>query len=212
MSNPMIIAGCGPGAADYVTPAVMSAAEGADVLVGAERLLELFPHLEAERHPLAGDLAGALDAARRHREAGDRVCVLVTGSPGLCSLASTVLERVGRANCRILPGISSVQVACARVGIDWQDVRVINAHDGPPETVPSPGHAGPKTAILLGKPDSARWAAEFIESMSACVRLFACEELTLPDEEVYELTASELREVDFPSRTVLLVIQEGELT
>jgi precorrin-6B methylase 1 len=48
--------------------------------------------------------------------------------------------------------------------------------------------------------------------MNASVRLFACEELTLQDEEVYEVTASELREAAFPSRTVLLVIQRGELT
>ncbi|MEF8788456.1 MAG: SAM-dependent methyltransferase, partial [Planctomycetota bacterium] len=95
MSGRMCIAGCGPGAPDYVTPAVKKVVQDADVLVGAQRLLDLFPESEAERVPLAGNLEGALDTACRRREKGRRVCVLVTGSPGVCSLASTVLRRVG---------------------------------------------------------------------------------------------------------------------
>ena len=116
------------------------------------------------------------------------------------------------ANCRILPGISSVQVACARVGLGWQNIRVINAHDGQPDEDVSPPDAGPKTAVFLGRPESRRWAAEFVEAITRAVRLFACQDLTLPEEKVREIDVDELRAGNFPSRTVLLIVQEGELS
>ncbi len=37
------IVGCGPGSLDYLTPAALRAIEEAEVLVGAIRLLDLFP-------------------------------------------------------------------------------------------------------------------------------------------------------------------------
>jgi len=212
MSSCMYIAGCGPGAPEYVTPAVSRAVQNADVLVGAQRLLDLFPGGEAERVPLAGDVEGVLETACRRWREGEQVCILVTGSPGLCSLASAVVRRVGRAHCRILPGVSSVQVACARLGADWQNIRVVNAHNGKPDEEVSASDAGPKTAIFLGRPESGRWAAQFIGRIRRPVRLFACEELTLPEEHVHEVDIDELKTLDFPSRTVLLVVEEGELS
>jgi precorrin-6y C5,15-methyltransferase (decarboxylating) CbiE subunit len=211
VSNLVEIVGCGPGSPDYVTPRARASVESADLLVGAERLLNLFRDVNAEKVRLGGDVEGALRTVRRGWEGGRGVSVLVTGSPGLCSLASLVLRRIGRANCRVLPGISSVQVACARVGTDWHNIQVVNAHNGKPADDIPPAEAGPKTAIFLGEPSSSRWAAAFIEDIEAPVRLFACEELTLPDEQVREVSLDDLRELSFSPRTVLLVVEEGEL-
>jgi len=46
-----------------------------------------------------------------------RIAVLVTGDPGLFSLAKPVIERFGRTRCRVIPGVSSVQTAFARIGV-----------------------------------------------------------------------------------------------
>src|SRR5512141_2502938 len=75
------IVGAGPGSLDYLTPAGRRAVERAEVLVGANRLLDLFPDLSAERVPVGADVERALEAiaacGRR------RVAVLVTGDPGM---------------------------------------------------------------------------------------------------------------------------------
>ena len=36
------------------------------------------------------------------------IAVLVTGDPGIFSLARLVIERFGREQCRVIPGISSI--------------------------------------------------------------------------------------------------------
>ena len=58
-------------------------------------------------------------AIQQHR--GRRIAVLVTGDPGLASLASAVIEHFGFSFCRVLPGISS-----HRLGNEW---RIVVAED-----------------------------------------------------------------------------------
>ncbi len=41
--NPIVIAGCGPGARECVTPEALAAIQEAEVLIRAPRLLALFP-------------------------------------------------------------------------------------------------------------------------------------------------------------------------
>ena len=132
--NPVItIAGCGPGASELVTPAARRAAAEADTLVGASRLLELFGDNRCEKISVGTDIEGVLRAIdERYRTR--RVVVLVTGDPGLCSLALPVLKWFGRERCRVIPGISAVQAAFAAVGLDWLDARIIDAHGKVPES------------------------------------------------------------------------------
>ena len=97
--KPITIAGCGPGALEYVTPAALHAIEQAEVLVGARRLLETFPRVAAERIVVGADVHKALDAMAKH-VGRRRIVVLVTGDPGLCSLARPVIRGFGRDACR----------------------------------------------------------------------------------------------------------------
>ena len=129
--KPITIAGCGPGSLDSVTPVARHAIEQAQVLVGAKRLLDSFPNVAAERIIVGANIAQSLDAIAAHM-GQRRIVVLVTGDPGLCSLARPVIRRFGRAACRVIPGISSVHAAFASLGIDWQNARVLSAHDTAP--------------------------------------------------------------------------------
>jgi precorrin-6B methylase 1 len=55
------VEGCGPGSPDYLTLAAGKAVESADVLVGAPRLLELFPQYSGERMAVTAKLYEVLD-------------------------------------------------------------------------------------------------------------------------------------------------------
>ena len=65
-SHPIVIVGCGPGSPDYLTAAAIRAVQEAEVLVGARRLLELFPAHPGERYP---DGSPHRKSAGRHRRA-----------------------------------------------------------------------------------------------------------------------------------------------
>ncbi len=128
MTNKKIaIVGCGPGSIDYITLAAAKAVQNAEVLVGAKRLLELFGDSKAEQIVVTGHIEDVLDKIQAACETRT-VAVLVSGDPGIFSLTKTVNKRFGRENCITIPAVSSLQMAFARIGLDWADAKIISAH------------------------------------------------------------------------------------
>jgi len=202
----IVIVGCGPGSPDYLSPLARQFVEEAEVLIGASRLLGLFPEHPGERVVAGADVEGVLReiGLRRRR----KVAVLVTGDSGLCSLAQPVLKRFGRDACQLVPGISSVQVAFARVGLDWLDARIIDAHGASPD-IELPTLAGTgKIAILGGNLGSLGWVARLAKTLGDGYRIYVCENLTLPEERIRSVPSGDLDGLEVSSRTVFLLIQE----
>ena len=116
--HPIVIVGCGPGSPDYLTAAAIRAVQEAEILVGARRLLELFHDHPGERIIMEAHTEKVLAAIADRPD--KKMAVLVTGDPGLASLARPILKRFGRNRCRVIPGVSSLQAAFARLGwIGW---------------------------------------------------------------------------------------------
>ncbi len=202
----IVIVGCGPGAPDYMTPAASRAAMAADVLVGAARLLELFPESKAERIPLTSGLEQVLDQIEA-RFPDKRVAVLVTGDPGLYSLSKLVIARFGRDCCEVIPGISSVQVAFARLGLDWSDASIVSAHKRDPQVDPEELFRSPKIVILCGRQGVLPWIATLVQDARAQDHaLFVMEDLTLPTESIVQVHPPDLPSVHAGPRTIVVVV------
>ena len=206
----IIIVGCGPGAESYITPAARAAAARADVLIVSRRLMGFFPEVVAERIDSGVDIDGTINEMASRRDAGQQVVLLATGDPGIASLAQPVIQRFGRENCEVIPGISSIQVAFARLGLDWQDAKIISSHGSDPEESAADLRPVGKIAILGGREGSLRWAADRIPELGKGRRVFLCEDLTLPNEKFREVRADELIRIPVSSRAIILIIQ-GEL-
>ena len=207
----IIIVGCGPEQNPTSRPRRGTPRQEADVLIVSRRLQELFPEIVAERIDSGTDVEGTIETMAARRDAGLQVVLLATGDPGIASLAQPVVRHFGRENCEVIPGISSVQVAFARLGVGWEDARIVSAHSRDPEEPAADLRDADKLAILGGREGSLRWAAHLIKEMDGR-RVFLCEELTLPDEKVREVRADELTEVPVSSRAIILVIKEELLT
>lgn len=202
----IFIAGCGPGGAEFITPAVRAAVANATFLVGAQRLLAEFPECVAARFVVRSDMEAVLKTIEAHRAEGGRVVVLVTGDPGLCSLARPVLRHFGRTACRVIPGISSVHAAFAAVGVDWLDARILTAHDGVPKTTSKSLLEEEKLAVLAGNPVSADWIEELVTTLAPTHEIYLCENLTLPEESVRQVES--VRFAEMASRCVLVLLKK----
>jgi len=207
-NRPIVIVGCGPGSADYLTPVAVRAVNEAEVLIGSQRLLDLFPAVSAERIPVGAALDDALDEIQA-RLGHKKIAVLVTGDPGLFSLARRVVRRFGQECCRIIPGISSVQTAFARIGLDWADARIISAHKQDPEFDDFWPRAD-KIAVLGGREASLRWIAQRLLPTLEDRRVFVCENLTMNDEVIQEVPPAKLSELSVSPLTVVLIIRKSE--
>lgn len=205
------IVGCGPGSVEYLTDAARAVVARAEVLVGNGRLLELFPEHSGRRIAVGGEIAALLDTIGELVAAGRSIAVLVSGDPGLYSLASLVLKRFGRTECEVIPGISSVQIAFARLGLDWADARILSAHGRTPQVTPEELSQSDKIAILAGTRDALQWAAQLASRMGTSHVAFLCENLTLPDERIQSLTPEELASVEASRLSMVLLIRKALL-
>jgi precorrin-6B methylase 1 len=110
----------------------------------------------------------------------------------------------------VIPGISSVQVAFARLGLGWQDARIVTAHSRDPEVSAADLREARKIAILGGRPEALAWTAGLIAELGGDRRVFLCEDLTLPGEKICEVRAEELTALPVSTRAIVLIIR-GEL-
>jgi len=211
LKKKIVIIGCGPGSESYITPAARAAARQADVLIVSRRLKDLFPDVAVERIDSGTDVDGIIDTMAARREEGRQVVLLATGDPGIASLAQPVIRRFGREQCEVIPGISSVQVAFARLALDWQDVRIITACSLSPEAAAGDLKSAGKIAVLGGKEGAIRWTAELIPMLGGDRRVFLCEDLTLVNERIREVHPGRLREVPVPARAIVLIIERDLL-
>ncbi len=201
------IVGCGPGSPDYLTPAAQKAVANAQILAGAQRLLDLFPDGSAERIIVTGHITDVLDQIQL--AAKDKfVAVLVSGDPGLFSLSKSVLTRLGRDRCTVIPAVSSVQVAFARTGLDWQDAKIISAHHKLPIVQELNFKDYSKIAVLAGHKDIKSWLADLVNNLESDIDIFVCENLTLENESVQRINLEQLNEIEFSSRAIILIIKK----
>ena len=203
-SKPLItVVSCGPGGAEFLTDAARSAVASSEVIAGTPRLFQLFPDSKAEQIPMAGGVENLLDRIEP-LTANKRVSVLVSGDAGLHSLAKGVRQRFGRDHCRTIPGISSVQVACARLNIPWQNAEVINVHhtDDGPELASLPKR---EVYIVLSGP-SANWVwiKQFRTSLGDEFNAFLLQDLSLAEESIEELP-KEFNGGDVSPRTIVVL-------
>jgi len=203
-TKPILIVSCGPGAPEYLTEAARQAVSQAELLVGAIRLFALFPESTAQRCSVSADLNAALDTietAYSHQQ----VVVLVTGDAGLHSFARTIIQRFGRKHCKIISGISSVQVAFARLGLEWTNALTISAHGITPDVTDDSLAIEERIAILGG--GKASWTAieNIIEKCRVTHAAFLCENLTLDNERVIALE-EKLSTMQPASLSIILLI------
>ena len=205
-SHPIVIVGCGPGSPDYLTAAAIRAVQEAEVLVGARRLLELFPAHPGERLLMEAQTEKVLAAIAERRD--KKIAVLVTGDPGLASLAQPILKRFGRSRCRVIPGISSLQAAFARLRLDWLGVRIIDAHGKDPDLQAEALKGVTKIAVLGGRPQSFEWLRRELGDRLEDFDMHICEDLTLESERITPWEPGTVLDRPLSSRVVFILVRK----
>ena len=118
------VVGLGPAGPDWLTPEAHAELAGADELVGYETYLARVPKRRGQRRH-ASDNRVEAQRARHALElaaAGSRVAVVSSGDPGIFAMAAAMLEALDEhpaladIEVRVVPGVSAMQAAAARVG------------------------------------------------------------------------------------------------
>lgn len=199
------IVGCGPGSREYASQASFRAIADADLLVGAQRLLDDFG--ECKNSVPYTSVAEILQVIRDNRK--KNVAVLVTGDPGFYSITALVTSEFPPPATAIIPGISSMTYAFSKLGLMWHDTVFISAHKEMPENFAQIAAASRKLGILTSPRHTvARCAAALKVNDKETWRFYVGTRLSYPDEQLGEYSFDEVCEMDTGDLSVLLLIKK----
>ena len=103
----------------------------AQLVIGGARTLQLLAqHIapDARQHDLTGAMSQVPEWIRCAQADGLRVVVLATGDPLCHGIAAYLASRLCIEALEIIPNVSTLQLACARLCLPWQDMKFASVH------------------------------------------------------------------------------------
>lgn len=183
----------------------------ASLLVGGKRHLDEFPEAKAEKVLIKGGLEGVATRIGGLKKNG-RAVVLATGDPLLYGIASFIIKRFGKRRVNIIPNVSTVQEAFARIKEDANGVKVLSAHGrGGVESLADEILGNDKTAVFTDDANTPAAIAKALIGKSARgYRAFVVESIGAKGERVIEGGLAEIANLKrFAPLNVMILINDN---
>jgi precorrin-6B C5,15-methyltransferase / cobalt-precorrin-6B C5,C15-methyltransferase len=177
----------------------------AEVVLGSDQALAALPELQAEKIRLGSDWQEVLRlleslAGRR------RLVLAVTGDPLFYGVARYLCERVGPERFEILPHVSSMQLAFARVKQTWEEAYLTNLATHPLASVLDRIRTAETVGLFPSEVEPPPVVAkELLDRGIDYFRAYVCENLGAPDERVTQGELADLRDMEFSPLSVMIL-------
>lgn len=192
MEHKIVVAGIGPGHPQYILPAAREAIASAKVLAGGSRALAEFAHAGQKTARITGDMVGILRFLQEALEQDD-VVVMVSGDPGYFSFLEVLRREFSPDRLVVIPGISSLQFAFARLALPWQSARLLSLHGRSPQVRTLAYVPDALLGILTDTKYTSRTVAVLLQENGwpGNAEMFICSRLSYEDEQIVATTLSE---------------------
>ena len=127
MQKKIIVAGIGPGDKNFITPAALEKIQAAKFLVGGRRALENFSNKNQITFPITADLK-SVEKFISEKTLLDDVVVMVSGDPGYYSLLPFLKKNFPQIFIEVIPSISAMQLAFAKLSLSWENATLLSFH------------------------------------------------------------------------------------
>ena len=216
------------------TPFGMEAREAvsrAETILASRRLLEVFSRYDdfeavKDKVLVLNNIEETL-AYMRERYQRESIVLLASGDPLFSGIGRRVINELGREAVCILPELSSVQVAFAKIKEAWDDAFLMSLHGGPDPgkrrrlpyeitAIPFLLQKHHKIAILTDRENNpAAIAREIVQSPAfslqpSALMMYVCERLGYPDEKITGGSPGEIAAMSFSEPNVVVIINNSE--
>jgi precorrin-6Y C5,15-methyltransferase (decarboxylating) len=180
----------------------------AEVVFGSEHALGLVPELRAERFRIGPDLQEVVRSLETNF-GRKRLVVVASGDPLFYGVARYLCDRLGKDRFEVLPHVSSMQLAFARVKESWEEAYLTNLATHPLESVLDRIRTAETVGLFTSEDDSPpAIARQLLARGLDYFRAYVCENLGGPDERVTQGELADIAEMEFASLNVMILTRK----
>ena len=204
----LVIVGVGDDGLDGMTESARRIIADADLILGTPSMLTLLESMPARKEALEPEMPAALKQVREAL-AESKPVLVSSGDPLFYGVARYLCDRLGKDQFEVVPHVSSMQLAFARVKESWDDAYLTSLAGRPIEVVVDRIRTAEKVGLFSS--DEAppnRVAQALLDRGIDYFRAYVCENLGSPDERVTQAELSELAEMEFDPLNVMILVRK----
>jgi precorrin-6Y C5,15-methyltransferase (decarboxylating) len=200
------IVGIGDDGVDGMTAHARRLVEAADLLLGPTSCGTLLPAALRQRLESAANLEELVE--RIEAAAGKRVVVLASGDPLFYGTARYVCGKLGKDRFEVVPHVSSMQLAFARVKESWEEAFLANLSGQSIERVVDRVRSSDTVGLFTSEqwPPAAVARALLDEGIDS-FQAYVCENLGSPDERVTQGSLADIAKESFGPLNVMILVR-----
>ncbi|RII29476.1 MAG: cobalamin biosynthesis bifunctional protein CbiET [Geobacter sp.] len=179
----------------------------AEVLIGHQRHLDIFPDFAGEKMPL-GDLPELLEFLKKTEKG---VVLLASGDPNFFGISRFLLRNLPKERIEIFANVTSMQYAFSRIKEPWDDAIFVSVHGRGMHQAVDKIVASEKACILTDKVNTpAAIATELIERGAEGYEAWLCEDLGMASEKFTRTDVRGLLELQPSDLNILILVKTYE--
>lgn len=213
-NHKIFIIGIGDDGVEGLTSQARGLVEQADLLLGAEATLRLVPQSASSAKQRRITLGSNLDEAVQSvatLKAGERAVVLASGDPLFYGVARYLCDRLGKDRFEVLPHVSSMQLAFARVKESWEDAYLTNLATHSLDSVIEKIRVADTVGMFTSDAFSpAAVARALMDQHIDYFHAYVCENLGSPDERVTQGSLTDIARDEFAPLNVMILVRRPE--
>ena len=202
------IIGVAPNGASSLCSGARRLVKHAEIVLGGRRLLDMFPSLTGEKIAIRNNLAEIADVIKRNL-GRKRMVVLASGDPDFYGIAGYLTDKLGKDSYEIIPNVSAMQLAFARIKESWDDAVFVSVHARPVEDIVEIVRSSNKVGIFNDDEHTpATIAGILLEHGVRGYRAYVCQDLGTRKERVIATDLYHLKRKRFSPLNILILLRE----
>ncbi|HEY3789547.1 MAG TPA: precorrin-6y C5,15-methyltransferase (decarboxylating) subunit CbiE, partial [Urbifossiella sp.] len=203
--NKVPVIGVGPDGLGGLTARSRELLLAAEVVFGSESVLRLLPELTAERVRIGADLPEIVEKLRANL-GKKRLALVASGDPLFYGTARYLCEKVGAEHFEVMPHVSSMQLAFARIKESWEDAYLTDLSTRSLDDVLDKIRSAETVGLFTSERyHPGRVAGELLGRGIDYFTAFVCENLGGKDERITRGDLADIRDMTFDPLNILIL-------
>jgi precorrin-6Y C5,15-methyltransferase (decarboxylating) len=199
------IIGIGSDGQSGLTARARELLNSAELILGSDNALDVVSGLKGERRRIGPDLQEVVRTLEDNL-GKKRMVIVASGDPLFYGVARYLCDRVGKDRFEVLPHVSSMQLAFARVKESWEEAYLTNLATHALDVVLDRVRTAETVGLFTTEQDSPPTIARALLGQGLdYFRAYVCENIGGPDERVTQGELAEIQGMEFAPLNVMIL-------